>query len=299
MDRGDLWIPKAEFFNAAGEPTDPSTVTVLVRAPDGEVDTRGPYPGDQGGSDLERVSEGVFTSDVVLASSGEWNVRWEGTGDAQAASPDQSVDVADSVFYPGYRLLCSVDSVVKELKLTDKEPDRERIEQTIEAASEAIIMLTGRDFYPAPAEPSLKRYLAGSAQFPDGSAYLAIGDAAEVEEVASQLDETYNGSLVWSTLPSHRDEARQPLTAIAFNLCPGDWVDVTARWGWPLTPPDVREAAIKQAAAWYGLDSSRLADSWGDELAQAGAVLQQSGGGRSLLKVARDLKSRYGFAKLV
>ena len=193
---------------------------------------------------------------------------------------------------PAERMLCTVEAVVAELKLTDKAPDTTRIEETIAAASQAIRLETKRNFVLAGTEATERRIWSRTSQYPDGTAYVAIPDAAEIVGLTSEM----NGGHA-DFIPVGRDEALEPVTAIAFASCPGDFITVEARWGWPQIPEDVREACVKQAAAWYGLDSSRLSDSWGDELSQAGATLQQSGGGRSLLKVVRDLKPRYRFVK--
>ena len=78
---GDLARISSAFTTAAtGTPTDPTTITARVKAPDGSL-TVFTYP-----SGVTKDSTGNFHADFVPTMSGTHFYRWEGTGSAQAAS---------------------------------------------------------------------------------------------------------------------------------------------------------------------------------------------------------------------
>ena len=59
--------------------TDPTATSLLVIEPDG---TRTTYTYAGGG--VTKHSSGVFYRDIALDASGEWTIRWAGTGAAAA-----------------------------------------------------------------------------------------------------------------------------------------------------------------------------------------------------------------------
>jgi len=64
-------------FTVDGAATDPTTVTLRVKAPSGTV-TSYTYAA----TEITRVSTGVYRKDVLFDAAGTWYVRWEGTGAA-------------------------------------------------------------------------------------------------------------------------------------------------------------------------------------------------------------------------
>lgn len=70
------------FKDLAGVPADPSTVTFSLRGPDG-VTTSFTYGVDP---EIIRDSAGVFHTDALPSSEGEWKWRWQGTGAVAAAT---------------------------------------------------------------------------------------------------------------------------------------------------------------------------------------------------------------------
>lgn len=73
--KGQVVTVTATFY-VGDEPTDPTTVIFKVKRPNGTIDTH-----TYGvGSDVTRVSEGVFTLDIDCDQSGEFWYRAEGTG---------------------------------------------------------------------------------------------------------------------------------------------------------------------------------------------------------------------------
>ena len=81
------------FTNASGTPTDPSSVTLKVRRPDGSVTT---VTGVGGG--LANPIVGTWTYDITLDQEGKWYYRYEGTAGLIAAG-EASFTVPDSAFY--------------------------------------------------------------------------------------------------------------------------------------------------------------------------------------------------------
>lgn len=83
----------ATFSVAAGVPsatyalTDPSTVTLLIETPAG-VQTTYTYAGGT----VTKDSTGVFYRDLALAASGQWIIRWTGTG-AVASAGESTITV--------------------------------------------------------------------------------------------------------------------------------------------------------------------------------------------------------------
>lgn len=185
--------------------------------------------------------------------------------------------------------LCTVEQVVAELKLTDRAVDESVIALAIEAASVAISRrCSGRALWKAGTDPQPKVFPNMSIAAIDAGGFgLRIGDAADVIDLADESDPPLE--LVSVAMPANRDPDLEPITWLWFAELPVGAVTVNARWGWPEVAFDVEQAAIKQSAAWYGLDSSRLSDSWSTELGQQGANLSFRTGRLSLLKVVRDL----------
>jgi len=78
LDVGDL-VTLRVTFTVAGVATNPTTVVLTVRMPDGTLSTPAPT--------LE--STGVYTYNLLLSASGVWSYRWAGTGAVQAAEEDR------------------------------------------------------------------------------------------------------------------------------------------------------------------------------------------------------------------
>lgn len=78
---GDLVRCEGALTTAAGAPVDPATVTVTVKAPDGDttnyVYESGPYP--------VREAQGKYYVEVTPDQAGWWRYRFQSTGSGQAA----------------------------------------------------------------------------------------------------------------------------------------------------------------------------------------------------------------------
>ncbi len=77
-DVGDL-VTLGITFTAAGVPTNPTTVVLTIKMPDGTTSTPAPTNG----------SLGMYDYDLLLSASGVWLYRWAGSGAVQVAEEGQ------------------------------------------------------------------------------------------------------------------------------------------------------------------------------------------------------------------
>lgn len=94
---GDVWRTECRFDavnpdTGVSELTDPTTVTLKVRKPNGD-EASYTYEDEQ----VVRQTEGVYRYDILLTMSGEWSVRWVGTGTVPTAV-ERTILVAPSRF---------------------------------------------------------------------------------------------------------------------------------------------------------------------------------------------------------
>jgi hypothetical protein len=83
---GQLVRLSASFVDAAGNPSDPTSVTFKHRAssiPGAEILTY-TYPSDS--TSIVRDEAGNYHVDISMSDPGTHQWRWESTGDAQAAA---------------------------------------------------------------------------------------------------------------------------------------------------------------------------------------------------------------------
>lgn len=71
-------------FTVATVNTDPTTVTLRIKDPTGNIDVY-----TLALATVTRDSAGVFHKDLTIDESGEWFYRWEGTGTCVAADEVQ------------------------------------------------------------------------------------------------------------------------------------------------------------------------------------------------------------------
>lgn len=184
--------------------------------------------------------------------------------------------------------LCSIDDVITELKLTDKRPNIATIQRQIDAASQAICTLGKREFQQAQVAPETRLFVAGLRtvyELDSGLFALAIADAAEIVSV---LDGGNTPVGYVAQTGKHGTYESVVLTAPLPAV-----VAVDARWGFPAVLPDIHEAAVKQAAAWYLEDSSRMSQSFALEARPSTLPAP-----RSLLYAVRDLVRPYRYTSL-
>lgn len=219
--------------------------------------------------------------------------------------------MADLLTLDEYRLIAGVDP-------TDTRPDTQ-IEAWLPLVSAAVRSLTERDFGSA--------IVTESRTFEyDGSGYLDIDDASEIEKVTFN----YPGGVTidldpdsYTPKPTRRDDSPvyhyieippyagwmggSPEMGFKRNLDiyareannwrPTQRVTVLGTWGWPTVPPDVKMAAVWTLQEWYarprgdGLTSESIegwSRSWGG----------RSGEGISMAVPARARDILMNYAKV-
>ena len=82
-DKGDLVRVKATF-TVSSVVTDPTTVTLKVKDPDGTITTY-----TYAGGTVTKTSTGLYYKDVSVSNDGVWYYRFEGTGACQSAAEAQ------------------------------------------------------------------------------------------------------------------------------------------------------------------------------------------------------------------
>lgn len=87
-DIGSLVRIDAEFFDAAGNPDDPTLVRVLVLAPSAATATEYQYGRD---TEVKTAGAGHYYLEVIPDEAGEWVYRVEGEGEVQAAQENSFV----------------------------------------------------------------------------------------------------------------------------------------------------------------------------------------------------------------
>ncbi len=86
LDVGDIFQSTVTFKNAAGTPTDPTTITLKWREPDGTIVTK-----TTSDPEVTSVGSGVFTGDVAATQVGRYHGRWIGAGAIVAEEPFEFV----------------------------------------------------------------------------------------------------------------------------------------------------------------------------------------------------------------
>jgi hypothetical protein len=87
-NKGDLVRVTGVFKDINGTLVDPTTVTLKVMDPSGNIDT---YTYAASPNEIIRLSIGTFYRDVNADESGEWRLEWQSTGDAQGSQLTQFV----------------------------------------------------------------------------------------------------------------------------------------------------------------------------------------------------------------
>lgn len=83
VNKGELRRVQGAFIDTADQPVDPTTVTLKVMDPSGNIDT---YTYS---ATLIRASQGVYYRDVDADEEGDWHYWWVSTGTGQGAEPGQ------------------------------------------------------------------------------------------------------------------------------------------------------------------------------------------------------------------
>lgn len=84
-DKGDQ-VRLTGTFTVGGTATDPTTVTLKVKDPSGNVDTY-----TYALSQIAKSSTGVYYKDLSLDEAGYWYYQWAGTGAVESVDEDYLV----------------------------------------------------------------------------------------------------------------------------------------------------------------------------------------------------------------
>ena len=286
-DPGDVWTPEATFVVNDVE-TDPTEITVKVKAADGTVTTHGPVAGATGGDGITRVSAGVYTVTVDLDDAGYWFARFEGTGAAAAAVEHQAI-VDPSEFYEnaqiGTRALVTLAEAKDwlEYRSIDASNDLELarvindISDRAHHEAEREFKVVGTNPQPRTFPVDMASYRVASVHVGDLASYTAVEiidtDWATVAETVDLADITAYPSVRQAWEPIRRLELN---THAAMRLRPGMRVRVTGNWGFPAVPGNVRQAVLDAVAATRDRDVEQYRTDLGGGEAQegGGTVLQ-------------------------
>lgn len=83
---GDLVRVTAAFEDVDGAAVDPTTVTLKVMDPSGNIDEY-----TYAGGDVSRSAAGSYYRDVTVDEAGDWRCWWVSTGSGQGAEPTQFI----------------------------------------------------------------------------------------------------------------------------------------------------------------------------------------------------------------
>lgn len=202
--------------------------------------------------------------------------------------------------------LCTFDDVATYMP-AGQNLDRDVVERLIGAASVAIMRVAEREF--ATADATVDEGISGGPDeverdvvervFIVGphrySGEVPVGDMADTPVRVDFLDGDGNAVVedvdlsTVEVLPRNR-RPYDPITALRFpsgSLGSVDRVRVSAEWGYPEVPEDIRQACISQVREWYVRDVQRFTPEFADEGFTAP--------GRELGLAARDAARAYRY----
>jgi hypothetical protein len=199
---------------------------------------------------LTNPSTGAYYADVEMTAAGTWTYRWTSTGAVVAAEDGELIVEANL----SRRLYCTVAELKAQMAVTDTVDDA-LFEQAIRASSRAIDELCNRRFY-AEATATARVYRA------DNCDLLRVDDISSLTGLVVKTDTASTGTY-GQTLTITTDFVTEPSNAIAMGepvkairhvngtFPTGGYrprVEVTAKWGWPVVPEQVRAACLVKAA---------------------------------------------------
>jgi hypothetical protein len=330
-DIGDLWTPRASFaVNAVA--TDPSTLVVKVRDPDGLITTiteNTPAALTPSSTPIKRISAGVFEhAGISLTEAGYWQAKFSGTGTVVAAEtyeivadPDEFTDSAGL----GARALVGLRETKDWLNQQniDTSEDWELV-RVINDISDRFHKEAEREFKVDGTNPQTRTFIAEPVgrrmpQYIDGDYVgdynstrrrIKVGDMASAPTVVQLMDSDWTTVLETvavsdvTALPSPRASS-DPITELEFqtdvtSLSNGMRVKVTGAFGFPSVPGDVRQAVLDAVASTMDRDVEHYRSdlgAGGGQQGDTGTVVVVGGrtGGRllSLPPAAQAVAWRY------
>lgn len=157
--------------------------------------------------------------------------------------------------------LCSLEDVKQYLNLESEVDQDDLLIRLVNAASEAIITVTQREFASSGITPEMRVFDVRDAYL---GSYLYIGDFSDVDEVVikNDLDEIVTTMDLDNVVLYPRNRRPwEPYRALRLRgqtLGDLDYVEVTGTWGFVSIPEEIRQAAIVTASLWYARDIERF-----------------------------------------
>ncbi|MEU6491090.1 hypothetical protein ABZ890_11935 [Streptomyces sp. NPDC046984] len=163
------------------------------------------------------------------------------------------VDLA--VFVSLLPLYASLEDVKDPLKITDSVRDT-TIARNLAAASRSIDKTCGRRFWLDPAPVARIINPKGRTTLDQDGSHLLTADIGDVEDLGVAVGRSPAWSDITAQVEAEPTDALQDLRPVtSLLLLGGSWpagggtrVQITARWGWPAVPDEVREATALLAS---------------------------------------------------
>ncbi len=181
---------------------------------------------------------------------------------------------------PDSRVLCARPDVIRLVPGYSDDPNTDGVlEDLIQAESQTWLTDTGRELVPVAAASSARQFDITWQDFLARKVYIGDANAITLVTVNDQngtLSETV-ASPARVSFPRTR-QPWEPITALYFpalatsasTLTPGNVLEVTATWGFPAVPDDVRVAVAKMVLVRYVADVAPSGSSLADALNQQG-----------------------------
>lgn len=237
-----------------GEPTD-ATVVLTVTDPAGANTT----------PSVSHDGVGEYSAEFVLDSAGLWTWVWEATGAVDDIEVGQVTAAEPGTAPTSYISLAEMKYDVGET--AEVNPGRDRaLLRIIAAASRSIDRTTRRRFWPD-IEATQRRYdlRARGRTFVDrraGTTTVYVDDMIGISDLVVEVGDT---SGVYSTYdvtylpePLNAVEEHRAVEALVFNTIgiSGRLMRLTNRFGWPVIPDEVAEAAALQSSRLWSRKTS-------------------------------------------
>lgn len=220
-------------FTVDGVPTNPTAVTLTVRAPDGTTTT--PTPAN--------TATGVYEATVSADQAGTWIYRWQGTGTVVGAD--------EGTFYVGHSLLdpppmlVSLEKAKRAIGIIGTARDGV-LTEAIVAATELIITEYEREFLPT--AEATRRFTARGRWLDLAPFDLRVATAItrDPDGTATALTAGTDYTAI-PTSPQHGVITALELTAPAGET--DAVVEITGSWGFAAVPEPVQRACIETVRA--------------------------------------------------
>lgn len=207
-----------------------------------------------------QIAPGVFQADLIApADQGDYAILWDTDGDLWRW---EDLTVTGSIHIPGGggpstpvpgapRLLASVAQLEARLNVKGGDVETELLEELLEAASERVRDLTGRQFLPTPASLGDDPVVRTVSAF--RSRICQARDLRNLEGISADgVDVTGQVRLI--SIDDH------PAHLIRLPR-PADQVTITGWFGFATVPPSIRDAVLGWAQRAYHETRARMGDS--------------------------------------